>query len=72
MPYEIHQVPYCDLHSINLDYILKKLDELEHVDEYVKALFEKALADGSIQVELNADYDAATENLVFSIVAGGE
>lgn len=72
MPYEIHQMPYTDLHSLNLDWLIKKLKELDNVDEYVSALFEQALADGSIQVELNADYDAATENLVFSIVAGGE
>lgn len=29
MPYETHQIPYTDLHSLNLDWIIKKITSLE-------------------------------------------
>lgn len=29
MPYEIHQLPYTDLHSLNLDILFKKIKQLE-------------------------------------------
>lgn len=70
MPYEIHQMPYTDLHSLNLDWLIKKLKDIDNVDEYVSALFEQALADGSIQAELEASYDSQTEELTLSVSAG--
>lgn len=69
MPYEIHQLPYTDLHSLNLDWLIKKFSELDNVEEYVKALFDKALAEGTIQAELNTSYDSQTEELTISVAA---
>ena len=71
MPYEIHQMPYTDLHSLNLDWLIKKFKELDNVDEYVKALFEQALADGTIQATLDVNYDSQTEELTLSVSASG-
>ena len=71
MPYEIHQMPYTDLHSLNLDWLIKKLKDIDNVDEYVSALFEQALADGTIQAALDVNYDSQTEELTLSVSASG-
>lgn len=40
MPYEIHQLPYTDLHSLNLDWLLKKVGEMDSPQSINKLLQE--------------------------------
>ena len=65
---------YTDLHQLNLDWLLKEVKKIQifndNVDSYIMNTIISMIENGQLTLQLNEEYDAATESLTLSI--GGQ